>query len=251
MWDRGRAEAVGSVMVGIIALLARAGAADGAAYEPGPVTDGGSVTGIVRYVGSPPARGVLEVTKDTAVCGANAKLATDLVVGPSGGLQYAVVSLQGITAGKPFDGPPPILDQRGCEYAPHVVVVPAGRELTILNSDGVLHNIHTASLHPGAAANPPVNRAQPKFKTSITETFAEPEILRATCDVHGWMKGWIVVAAHPYYAVTDAQGRFTLADVPSGAYQLQVWHETLGEHREPVSVAPGATSTVTVEMGPH
>ena len=251
MGDRGRAEAVGSAMVGIVGLLAVATTVAGGGYEPGPVANGGGITGAVRYVGPPPPRGTLEVTKDTAVCGATAKLATDLVVGPSGGLQYAVVSLRGIAAGKPFDQTPPTLDQRGCEYAPHVVIVPAGRELTILNSDGVLHNLHTASLHPDAAANPPVNRAQPKFKTSMTETFAAPEILRATCDVHGWMKGWIVVADHPYYAVTDAQGRFALSDVPPGDYQLHVWHETLGERSQPVSVAPGATTTVTAEMGPR
>jgi len=147
------------------------------------VVNGGTVAGAVRYVGSPPSRATLEVTRDTAVCGATAKLATDLVVGPSGGLQYAVVSLRGIAAGKPFDPAPPTLDQRGCEYAPHVVVVPAGRELTILNSDSVLHNIHTASLHPDAAANPTVNRAQPKFKTSMKETFPRPRSCAppATC----------------------------------------------------------------------
>jgi len=65
------------------------------------------------------------------------------------------------------------------------------------------------------------------------------------------MKGWIVVAEHPYYAVTDAQGRFALSEVPAGDYQLHVWHETLGELTQPVSVAPGATTTVAAEMGPR
>ncbi|HSP96463.1 MAG TPA: hypothetical protein VL049_04365 [Candidatus Dormibacteraeota bacterium] len=87
------------------------------------------------------------------MCGATATLATDLVVGPPGGLQYAVVSLRGIAAGKPFDQAPATLDPRGCEHTPHVVVVPAGQALTILNSDGALHNIHTAGLHPDMAAN--------------------------------------------------------------------------------------------------
>src|SRR6185503_12171498 len=67
-----------------------------------------------------------------------------------------------------------------CEYTPHVVIVPAGKDLSILNSDGVLHNIHTSSLRPEAAANPPVNRAQPKFKTSMTETFRAAETLRVS-----------------------------------------------------------------------
>ena len=248
---RGRAEAVGSAMVGIIGLLAVAAPRRPPDTMPGRWSTAGRSRARCATSARRRRAATLEVTKDTAVCGATAKLATDLVVGPSGGLQYAVVSLRGIAAGKPFDPAPPTLDQRGCEYAPHVIIVPAGRELTILNSDGVLHNIHTASLHPDAAANPTVNRAQPKFKTSMTETFSAPEILRATCDVHGWMKGWIVVADHPYYAVTDAQGRFALSDVPPGDYQLHVWHETLGELTQPVSVAPGATTTVAAEMGPR
>jgi plastocyanin len=247
MMGNARAGAMGSAMVGLLGLLA----ARSMAYSAAPVVGGGSVTGTIRYAGPVPSRGVLEVTKDQAVCGSTAKLANNLVVGPSGGLQYAVVSLRGVAAGKPFDGAPVTLDQRGCEYAPHVVIVPAGKDLSILNSDGVLHNIHTSSLRPDAAANPPVNRAQPKFKTSMTETFRAAETLRVSCDVHRWMQGWIVVVDHPYYAVTDAAGRFTLADVPPGDYQLDVWHETLGAITKPVSVAAGATSTVAAEMVPR
>ena len=248
---RGRAGAVGSAMVSVVGVLAVAAVGAEPAYRPGPVTDGGSISGTVRYGGPPPSRGALEVTKDTAVCGATAKLANDLVVGEDGGLQYAVVSLRGVAAGKPFDSGSPTLDQRGCEYVPHVVVVPVGRGLTILNSDGVLHNIHTSGLRPDASANPPVNRAQPKFKTSMTETFDAPETIRVSCDVHDWMQGWIVVAAHPYYAVTDAAGRFTLTDVPPGSYQLNVWHETLGERTQAVTLAPAGAVRVAVEMPPR
>jgi len=160
---------------------------------------------------------------------------------------------KGLPAGKAFPVPktPVVLDQNGCQYKPHVMGIMVGQTYRILNSDGVLHNIHTSSLRPEAAANPPVNRAQPKFKTSMTETFRAAETLRVSCDVHRWMQGWIVVADHPYYAVTDAEGRFMLADVPPGDYQLDVWHETLGEMTKSVSVADGATSTVAAEMVPR
>lgn len=248
MGDRGHAGALGSAMVGIIGLLALGGVHPAAAYEAGPVAGGGRIVGVVRYDGAPPPRGALEVTKDTAVCGSTAKLAPDLVVGANGGLQYAVVSLRDVAAGKPFAADAPTLDQRGCEYRPHVLLVPAGRELTILNSDNIMHNIHTYSLRPEAPANPPLNRAQPKFKTAMTETFEAPEILRVGCDVHRWMQAWIVVVAHPYHAVTDAQGEFVLADVPPGEYQLWVWHEHLGEVTRSVTLARGATATVGVVM---
>ena len=245
---RGRAGALGSAMVGMLGLVALGGLSRVVAYEAGPVSDGGRIVGTVRFAGTPPPRGVLEVTRDTAVCGNTAKLAPDLVVGPNGGLQDVVVALRDVRAGKPFAAEPPTLDQRGCEYRPHVLLVPAGRELTILNSDNIMHNIHTYSLRPEAPANPPLNRAQPKFKTAMTETFHAPEFLRVGCDVHRWMQAWIVVVDHPYYAVTDANGEFTLTDVPPGEYQLHFWHETVGGVTRPVSVGPAATATVRLEM---
>ena len=108
MMGNARAGAMGSAMVGILGLLA----ARCMAYDAAPVGNGGTITGTIHYAGPVPSRGVLEVTKDEAVCGSTAKLANDLVVGSSGGLQYAVVSLRGLAAGKPFDGAPATLDQR-------------------------------------------------------------------------------------------------------------------------------------------
>lgn len=248
MGDRGRAGGRGPALVGILGLLVLGAVRAVGAYEVVAVVDGGRILGTVRHAGMPPPRGALEVTRDRAVCGHTAKLTPDLVVGASGGIQWAVASLHRVAAGKPFALDSPILDQRGCEYRPHVVLVPAGRPLTILNSDNIMHNIHTYSLHPEAAANPPLNRAQPKFKTAMTETFAAPEILRVGCDLHRWMQAWIVVMEHPYYAVTDAQGEFVLSDVPPGTYELQVWHERLGMVARSVSIPPGATQSVRVEL---
>jgi len=216
-------------------------------YQGGPVTAGGAIAGTVRFAGSPPPRGTLEVTKDVAVCGASAKLANDLVVGPDGGVANAVVRLREIAAGKPFADGQPTLDQRGCEYLPHVVLVPAGQPLTILNPDGILHNIRTVG--SGPAGNPPLNRAQPKFKTSMVQVFDRPEFIRVACDVHRWMQAWIVVQDHPYYAVTDGQGRFDLASVPPGTYELVFWHEMLGEVTRPVTVNAGGRAVVDVTLG--
>ena len=228
-----------------VALLATVGwAASAAAYDAGPVANGGSISGTVKYKGTPPARAKLEVNKDTEVCGAGGeKLSKDLVVGPDGGIQYAVVSIPSITKGKPFADAKPVLDQKGCEYAPHIVLMKAGGDLDIQNSDGILHNIHTYS-----EKNPPLNRAQPKFKKVMTESFKEPEKVKLACDVHGWMQGWLVVEDNPYVAITDDKGAFKITDVPPGDYEVKIWQEKLGETTQKVSVKPGADTPVTVEL---
>jgi plastocyanin len=213
------------------------------AYDGSPVSNGGSISGVVKFKGSPPPRQKLDITKDKEVCAVAPKLSQDLVVGPDGGIQYAVVSIQGIEKGKPFGTAKSELDQKGCEYVPHVTLVPAGKPLQVVNSDGILHNIHSYSKE-----NPPMNRAQPKFKKTIEETFEKPEFVKIACDVHGWMNGWIVVEGNPYYAVTDDKGQFKLTDVPPGDYELRVWQEKLGETTQKVSVQPGADTAVTFEL---
>jgi plastocyanin len=213
------------------------------AYEGGAVANGGSISGVVKFKGTPPARAPLEVNKDKEVCAVTPKLSRDLIVAADGGIQYAVVSITNIQKGKAQPQDKVVLDQKGCEYLPHVVQVPAGGSVEILNSDGILHNIHTYSKD-----NPPLNRAQPKFKKTLNETFAKPEMVKLTCDVHGWMSGWLVVQDHPYYVVTDEKGAFKLTDVPAGDYELKVWQEKLGETTQKVTVQPGADTTVTFEL---
>ncbi len=237
----GRIACIG-VFLGVAAMCAVPGQAR--AYEGGAVSNGGTIAGQVKYKGTPPPRQKLDINKDKEVCAVGGDhLSRDLVVGPDGGIQYAVVSIPNIEKGKPFADTKPILDQKGCEYEPHVLLAPAGQPVEIKNSDGILHNIHTYSKD-----NPPVNRAQPKFKKTMTETWAKPEMVRLSCDVHGWMAGWLAVEADPYYAVTDEHGAFKLTDVPAGDYELKVWHPKLGETTQKVTVKPGAETTVTFEL---
>ena len=226
-----------------VAVAALATAGPVLAYESGPVAGGGSISGVVQFKGTPPAKTELEVNKDKKACALQPKFSRELVVGADGGVQYAVVSIAAISKGKPFEQAETVLDQKGCEYVPYVITVQTGKPVQIKNSDGILHNIHTYS-----EKNPPLNRAQPKFKKTITETFAEPEMVKLTCDVHGWMSGWLLVQDHPYAAVTDATGAFKLTDVPAGDYELKVWQEKLGETTQKVSVQPGADTVVTFEL---
>ncbi|RPJ52741.1 MAG: hypothetical protein EHM24_33880 [Acidobacteria bacterium] len=135
------------------------------------------------------------------------------------------------------------MDQKGCQYVPRVVVVPTTGQLDILNSDGILHNIHTHS-----TANPAINKAQPKFKKTLTEKFTKPEIIKATCDAHAWMTGWIVVTDHPFVAVTDDKGNFAIKDLPPGDYKVEIWHETLGKQVKDVSIKAKEDAKLTLEL---
>ncbi len=211
-------------------------------YDAGAVSNGGSISGTITFAGDAPEVKPVEVTKDTKVCAQTQKYDESLVVGENKGIKNAVVSISNISNGKDF-GEAMVLDQKECVYTPHIVLTPAGSELEILNNDGILHNIHTYS-----EANPAFNQAQPKFKKKLKKKFDQPEVVRVECDAHGWMKGWIVVMEHPYYAVTDGEGKFSLSDVPAGEYEVKIWHETLGEAMQKVTVEAGGDAGLAVEL---
>ena len=134
------------------------------------------------------------------------------------------------------------MDQNGCVFIPRVVLVPAGGTVDFLNSDRLLHNIHATP-----KLNASFNRTQPKSRT-IPVTFEKPEIVRINCDLHAWMVGWVVVAAHPYYAITGADGQFAFDNLPPGQYKLQVWHERLGTAETSIAIVDQQAGRVTVEM---
>lgn len=204
---------------------------------------GGSIIGEVKLAGTPSEPKVLKVNKDNQACG-NEKKSEELVVGPNKGVQWAVVSLPDAKGPAPKPAKKPTLDQKGCHFQPHVLLVPAGTEVEVLNPDGVLHNIHSRP-----AANPSVNKAQPKFKKSMDVEFgSKPEVIPISCDAHSWMSGWVVVMANPHYAVTDEKGTFKLANVPPGKHKVEVWHETLGKMSKEVEVKAGAEVKVTFEL---
>jgi plastocyanin len=212
------------------------------AYEGVEVKDGGSIPGVVKFLGSVPPPKPLDLNKDQDVCGKEAKTSEELVVGADKGLRYAVVSLVGITKGKAWSDAPAVLDQKGCQFVPHVVVAKAGGDVEILNNDGILHNFHTYS-----QKNPSVNKAQPKFKKKMTEKFAAAEVVKVNCDAHAWMQAYIVVAETPYTVVTDTSGAFKLENVPAGTYQLSVWHEKLGTLTKDVTVRAKEETKAAIE----
>jgi plastocyanin len=208
----------------------------------------GSITGRVVVQGKIPPPVPYTPTKDVQVCGAGTHTSDEVVVGANNGIRYVVVSLVSVSGASPPAARASVtLDQRGCRFQPHVVLIPAGATLEILNSDGILHNIRTTSRR-----NPPFNKAQPKFVKKLTHVFAAaPEKIKVQCDAHSWMSAWIVVQDHPYYAVTDEQGRFTLTGVPAGAYTVEYWHERLGVQTAAVRVPGGETVTADCIFNPE
>jgi hypothetical protein len=214
-------------------------------YQGGPVSDGGTISGKVTYSGAAMAPETVEVDKDPEVCGTSievVKVQTDA----SGGLADAVVRITDITSGKPLDtlGVEFVLDQKNCLYVPRVVVVPVGSALTVLNSDGILHNIHTTPFD-----NAPLNKAQPATQAELmSDAFTVPEFIPVGCDVHSWMSASIVAVDNPYVVVTAADGSFELNDVPAGTYTLEVQHAELGKQTLTVTVEAGGTATADVEL---
>ncbi|MBI2881421.1 MAG: carboxypeptidase regulatory-like domain-containing protein [Candidatus Tectomicrobia bacterium] len=230
----------------IVVGLSLALAVPASAYKEKKGFEGGTIAGVVKFEGTPPAAKNVTVNKNQDVCGKKPIPEQSLVVGQGGGVRWAVARLVDVDSGKAWDLPKAEIDQNGCFFHPHVAIVQAKKAVQILNNDGILHNFHTFPKQNKAA-----NRAQPKFLKKMTlaaSFFDKPEIVNVKCDVHAWMDGYIVVAAHPYYAVTGADGAFKLANVPPGNYKLEVWHETLGTVTQAITVKAKETASVSVSM---
>ena len=202
-----------------------------------------TIKGNVRYSGTRVEKKTFPVTIDQYLCGKE-KEAGDLMLSSANGIRNVVVSLHGVPIGSkaPAHPVPAKMDQKQCVFVPRVVVVPVGGTVEFLNSDRLLHNVRG-----GGKENPPFNRAQPHART-IAIGFKSPEVLRVDCDLHSWMRGWIVVAEHPFYAVTNEEGEFVFENIPPGKYKLQAWQEILGRVDQEVAVSGEGTQTITVRM---
>lgn len=218
------------LVTGLGLALTLAGQAN--AYEAIAVTDGGGLSGVVKFVGTPPAPEKFEVTKDVEACGKE-KMKGDLDVGAGGGIANVAVVVKA-SKGKALEIPtaPITFDQKGCEYHPHVLAFPAGSTIQVLNPDGVLHNVHVMG-----KANPEANRAMPKFQKKVDWKVEKAEWpIAVKCDAHPWMHAYWMSMDQPYYAVTDASGAFKITDLPPGDYEVEVWHATLGKKTEKVTI---------------
>lgn len=193
------------------------------------------VAGVVRYRGAPVAAARLAVTKDRPVCGEGA--ADESLLVSEGGLANVVVRL--LVPGASAAPRTVALDQRGCRFLPHVLAAPAGSTVELLNGDPILHGVHGWRGVSTAFDVPMALQGQRR-----TAALSRPGVIQVGCDVHGWMSAWIVVVDGPWFAVSDARGRFTVAGVPAGTYPVVAWHERLGERTASVTVPASGTAAL-------
>lgn len=202
----------------------------------------GSVTGTVKFEGSAPNFKQINMDADP-ICSAQHKdpvFPQSLLLGEGNVMGNVFVYVKNAPAGNykaPTD--PVVVDQKGCNYHPHVFGVMVAQPVKILNPDGTLHNIHAMS-----KVNPEFNLAMPKFRTEVTKTFDKSEFMFSLkCDVHPWMGAWVAVMPHPFYSVTGTDGKFEIKDLPDGTYTIEAWHEKLGTKTATVTVAGGAVTS--------
>jgi plastocyanin len=213
-----------------------------AALWPG-VALAANITGTVTFDGKAPALKPLAMDAEP-VChkahGAKPVPNEMLVLGNGNTMGNIIVWVsKGLPAGKTYPAPktPVTLDQKGCQYVPHVMGIMVGQSYRILNSDGILHNIHTLP-----KINPAFNRGQPATVKEMTTNFPKPEnMFQIKCDVHPWMSAYIGVFTHPFFSVTGADGKFNISGLDAGSYEITAWHERLGTQTASITVAANDT----------
>jgi plastocyanin len=208
-----------------------------------PADSPASLTGVVKFEGTAPKPSRIDMSADPLCSKAHPTPATteDIVVSDKGDLANVVVYVSDGLAGHTFQPPqqPAVFEQKGCQYKPHVLAMQANQKLDVVNSDETTHNIH-----PNPSNNREWNMTQP-HGVPLEQTFAREEIaIPVKCNVHPWMKGYIAVFKHPYFAVSNKSGSFDLKDLPPGTYTITAWQEKLGTLSQKITVGAGETKTL-------
>lgn len=196
----------------------------------------GSVAGKVTLTGVAPTVEIMRVAVDqTCIAAMGTEAKSDaMLVGMDGAIQNAFVYITDTLSDYTFDVPtaPVVLDQVGCRYAPRIFGVRVGQPVEMVNSDATLHNVHAMPM-----VNQEFNRGMPQQHSRMTQVFTAPEqMVRFKCDLHAWMNAYGGVMSHPFFAVTGADGTFSLTGIPPGKYELAVWHEKLGSSTQQIEI---------------
>lgn len=210
----------------------------------------GSITGTVTLSGAVPASPTIDMSADPTCNSKNPNAVAETVVATADGkLRYAFVYIKDgqVTGGNrisgysfPVPGDAVKLDQQGCQYTPHVLGIQANQKFQVLNSDPTAHNINVQP----KGGNPAWNVSQPPSAAPIEKTFARPEtLIPLKCNQHPWMKAYVGVLKHPFFFVSNADGTFTINNVPPGKYTVVAWHERFGEMTKEVTVTDSGAVT--------
>lgn len=208
----------------------------------------GSIVGTIKYDGAVPNLTKINMAADPKCVANNTGdvMPHILVLGEGQTVANVLVKVTKGLDGQTFETPAEakVIDQKGCMYYPHVIGVQKDQPLKVLNSDGTLHNVHIL-----AEKNGEQNDSMPAFRKEITKNFTEVEsAFPVKCDVHPWMKAYIEVLEHPYFASTKPDGKFKIEGLEAGDYEITVWHEKLGTQTFNVTVAEGADTTQDITL---
>lgn len=236
-----------AMMTAVAVALGAAGDRWAAAGTGGPSPqEGFALTGNVKIKGQVPRRKKIRMDADPKCAALHAEppLSEEVVADAEGNVQWAFVYVKKGLEGKKFEAPktPAVLDQKGCQYHPHVLGVMVGQDIVIRNSDDLLHNIHALPFN-----NREFNFGQPQKGMEEKKQFTTPEIMvKVKCDIHPWMSAWVGVLEHPFHAVTGPDGNFKIEGLPAGKYTIEVWHEKYKSVSQEVEVK--AATSVNFEL---
>ena len=213
----------------------------GQAVDPSTV---GEVTGTVTLTGTPPKMKPINMSQEAACASQHSTpaMSEEVVTGDKGALANVIVYVTSGADAYSFPTPADAveIDQKGCQYHPHILALQAGQSLSVVNDDPTTHNIH-----PVPKDNREWNESQPPGSAPITQSFARPEVpIPVKCNVHPWMKAYIGVFANPFFSVTGKDGAFDLKGLPPGTYTIVAWQELYGASApQTVTIAPKQTAT--------
>jgi plastocyanin len=199
----------------------------------------GTITGSVKLNGTPPHMRGIDMSKDPYCVKANANNTPkmeNVVVGSGGGLENVVLYIsEGLTSPTESSAVQ-VFDQKNCQYTPHVLAMDVGETFKVVTSDQTAHNIHP---NPNPmTGNIPWNQSQPPGAPPVEKSWKAAEFIEVKCNIHPWMHGWFAVIKGPY-ATTDADGNYTIKNVPPGNYTVSAWQEVYGTQTAKVTVAAG------------
>jgi hypothetical protein len=209
------------------------------------IADAGSITGNVRFVESPPKLEPVKVTKDQDYCGETLPNETYLV-DANDGLKNAVVFVEAAPPGTPADPQKlNLIENNGCLYSPRILAMQKGERLRVRNNDPKLHIPHSY------LNDKTVFMLSLPFKNTLldaTQKIRDAGVLKLVCDTHSWMIGFVHVFDHPYFAVTDEKGSFSIPNLPAGVYTLKAWHEDAGLRSQEIIVSDSGEIRVNFEF---